>query len=233
MSFVSSSEASITVGEAGTGGVTAVLTTPSSEVGALTNVYMGAMWNGALFLRNGGSGNGVGEWAAYTTGALPIAVANLTLAADSQTIPVINVDLAALPGLAIYVGYGASEADLSLPGHLALIYTVPSVAAGSMPYALTMHDDYGTCDLYVNTFDSVLTPTAQSGVYSTVFVGGDSITLTVPGSNTFDYSYAEDGGTSNEHLEMTFDPQSRSISGSSTWTHTNGCSGYTTISGTW
>lgn len=235
MFFVSSSEASIVVGQAGTGGVTAVIAPPSNEVGVLTNIYMGAMLDGALFMRNGGSGSGVGEWAAYTTGALPIAVANLTLAADSQTIPVINVDLAALPGLAIYVGYGASEADLYSPGHLALIYTVPAAAAvaGSMPYAITVLDVSGNCTLYSSPFGSVLTPTAQSGVYSTIFVGGDSITLTVPGSNTFDYSYAENGGTVSDHFQMTFDSQSRSISGSSTWTHTNGCYGYSTISGTW
>lgn len=106
-------------------------------------------------------------------------------------------------------------------------------ASSTLPYTIAAHDVSGNCTLFDNTFAGVLTPTAQANVYTTVFVGGAAITLTVPGSNMFDYSYAEGGGTASDHWQMTFDSPSRSITGSNNWTHTNGCMGYTTISGSW
>lgn len=105
--------------------------------------------------------------------------------------------------------------------------------ATMVPYTITAQDVFGTCELYGSSFDGVLTPTGQANIYTTVFVGGTAISLTVPGNNDFNYSYAEGGGTTSDHFQLAFDSQSRSIAGSSNWTHTNGCSGYSTISGSW
>ena len=106
-------------------------------------------------------------------------------------------------------------------------------ASSTLPYTITAHDVSGNCTLSDNDFAGVLTPTGQANVYTTVFVGGVVITLTVPGSNAVDYSYAEGGGTTSDHMQLTFDSPSRSITGSLNWTHTNGCMGSTTISGSW
>lgn len=103
----------------------------------------------------------------------------------------------------------------------------------TVPYTLTLHDVSGNCALHNNPFAGALTPTGRANIYTTVFEGGAAITLAVPGSNALEYSYAEGGGTSNNHMQLTFDSQPRSIAGSINWTRTNGCMGYTTISGSW
>jgi len=111
--------------------------------------------------------------------------------------------------------------------------------ATTVPYTITVQDDFGNCTLYSSNFDGLLTPTGQANTYTTVFVGGAAITLTVPGSNVLNFSYAEGGGTSSEQMQLTFDSQSRSITGSTDWTftssstQTNNCSGHSTISGSW
>lgn len=116
-----------------------------------------------------------------------------------------------------------------------LLGYVTAWEATTVPYTITVQDVSvsSTCDLYSSNFDGVLTPTGQANTYTTVFVGGAAITLTVPGSNTLNFSYAEGGGTSSEQMLLTFDSQSRLITGSTSWAHTNGCSGYSTISGSW
>lgn len=106
-------------------------------------------------------------------------------------------------------------------------------AATAIPYAIAAHDVSGNCTLYDSSFVGVLTPSAQAKVYDSLFVGGVAVKLTVPGSTTLDYSYAEGGGTATDHTLLTFDAQTRTITGTNTWTHTNGCYGSTTISGTW
>lgn len=105
--------------------------------------------------------------------------------------------------------------------------------ATAVPYTITVQDISGNCTPDSSIFDGVLTPTGQADTYTTVFVGGVAVTLTVPGSNALNFSYAEGGGTSSEQMQLTFDLPSRSISGSSNWTHTNDCQGYSTISGSW
>lgn len=108
-----------------------------------------------------------------------------------------------------------------------------TTAATSMPYTIAVQDVSGNCTLDGNSFSGVLTPTGQANTYTTIFVGGTVITLTVPGSNALVFSYLEGNGTTTENMQLTFDSQSRSITGSTNWTHTNGCMGYETISGSW
>lgn len=219
--------ASVSLGAANTAGVTAVIAPDAAEIGAPTNIYIGAVWNGMLFMRNGGT------WTQQWTGSLPVALPDTSLSA-SKTVSVVDFDIAGLTGLDVYVGYGGSEASLTLPGHLAKIYTVPTQSS-SIPYTLTNRDVSGNCALTTTNFSGVLTPTGQAGIYETTFGGGAGarITLTVPGSNALDYSYAEGGGTVTDHLQITFDQAGRSISGSISWSHTNGCYGSDEITGNW
>lgn len=114
-----------------------------------------------------------------------------------------------------------------------LLSYITAWEATAVPYAITVQDVSGNCTLYSSSFAGVLTPTGQANRYTTVFVGGTAMSLTVPGSNALNFSYAEGGGTSSEQMQLTFDAQTRSIAGSSDWTHTNGCSGHSTISGSW
>lgn len=106
--------------------------------------------------------------------------------------------------------------------------------ASSIPYTVTWHEVSGNCTLYPDqVVAGLLTPTGQANVYTTLFVVDTAITLTVPGSNTLVYSFPDGNGTTTENMQLTFDSQTRSITGSSNWTHTNGCMGYGTISGSW
>lgn len=106
--------------------------------------------------------------------------------------------------------------------------------ASSIPYTMTWHEVSGNCTLYPDQiFAGTLTPTIQgSGIYTTA-VDGTVLTLTAPGDNTINFSRPDAGGTTTDNVQLTFDSQSRSITGSSNWTHTNGCMGYQTISGSW
>lgn len=115
----------------------------------------------------------------------------------------------------------------SLRGH------ITEWEAATVPYAIVAQDISGNCTLYTSSFEGVLTPTGQADIYTTVFVGGTAITLTVPGGNAVNYSYAEGGGVTTDNMQLTFDLPSRSITGSINWTHTNDCYGYSVISGSW
>ena len=107
--------------------------------------------------------------------------------------------------------------------------------ASSITYMTTWHEVSGNCTLYPDQiFAGTLTPTIHgSNTYTTVFVGGAALTLTVPGNNMVNFSHPDAGGTTIDNMQLTFDSQTRSITGSSNWTHTNGCMGYQTISGSW
>ena len=90
--------------------------TPSSlDVGKQGNFYLAALVGNAIYLNDGGL------WRAYTGGPIT-AYARGTLAA--RTIPVgTNLDVSALSGTVILVGYGIDEADL-LSGKYATVYTI-------------------------------------------------------------------------------------------------------------
>lgn len=114
-----------------------------------------------------------------------------------------------------------------------LLGSITGWEAVTLPYTIAIQN-IGPCeDGAGDFFEGVLTPTAQAGVYTTVFVGGEVITLTVPGDNAFRYSYPDGNGATDDSFQLDFAEQSRSISGSSDWTHSNGCYGSGTISGSW
>ncbi len=117
--FTLAGAASVTLGQAGPGGVSAIITPDSGESGQPAKIWMGVVWNGALYLRNGPT-----NWAQYQGGPLPIALTSAALPSSLQ-VSIVNIDISSLPGLDVYVGYGSTEADLSLSGHLAKVYTVP------------------------------------------------------------------------------------------------------------
>ncbi|MCX7176438.1 MAG: S8 family serine peptidase [Proteobacteria bacterium] len=103
------------------GVVTATITPDASETGA-NNVYIAAVWQGIAIVR----GSTTLNWTVYSGQAFPVA-ATLTLAAGApKTVTVADFDLSSLLGLVIYVAYGKSEADFGLPGHVGLVYTVPT-----------------------------------------------------------------------------------------------------------
>src|SRR5450759_5137761 len=111
--------ASVVLGQAGPGGVSAIISPDIGEIGRPANIWMGGVLNGTLYLRNGPS-----TWAEYRGGPLPIALTSAALPSTLQ-VSIVNIDISSLPGLDVYVGYGSTEADLSLSGHLAKVYTVP------------------------------------------------------------------------------------------------------------
>lgn len=119
--------ASVTLGQAGAGGVSAIITPDPGEIGQPANIWIGGILNGTLYLRNGPS-----TWAEYRGGPLAIALTNAALPSSLQ-VKIVDFDISSLPGLDVYVGYGNTEASLPLSGHLAKVYTtiVPGSWTGS------------------------------------------------------------------------------------------------------
>jgi len=111
----------------------------------------------------------------------------------------------------------------------------PASIFSSIPFMLTSHEVSGSCAPNPDrVFTGTLVPAIQgNNLYFTTLFGGTGATLSVPGSNSFTYSVAENNGTSTNNMQLTFDAQSYSITGSNNWTHTSGCMGYMTISGFW
>ena len=123
--------ASVSLGQAGAGGVSAIITPDPAEIGRPANIWIGAVLNGSVYLRDGPS-----SWAAYQGGALPVALTSAALP-SSLEVSIVNFDISSVPGLDIYVGYGSSVADLSLSGHLAKVYPgVPTTAPRNSAQAL-------------------------------------------------------------------------------------------------
>lgn len=109
----------------------------------------------------------------------------------------------------------------------------PASIFSSIPFMLTSHEVSGNCTLKPDqVFAGTLVPAIQgNNLYFTTLFGG--VTLSVPGSNSFTYSFPENNGTSTNNMQLTFDAQSYSITGFNNWTHTSGCMGYLTLSGFW
>lgn len=111
----------------------------------------------------------------------------------------------------------------------------PASIFSSIPFTLTSHEVSGNCTLRPDQFFAgTLVPAIQgNNLYFTTLFGGAGTTLSVPGSNSFTYSFPETNGISTNNMQLTFDAQSYSITGSNNWTHTSGCMGYMTLSGFW
>ena len=122
--------ASIVLGQATTAGITATITPDTAESGSL-NVYMGALYNGQWYLRNGAV-----DWRPMDTGALPVAGRISASGAQPVEVSVTTLDISSLVGLEVYVAYGLAEADIRLPGHFARIHTVPTTQPSASKAAL-------------------------------------------------------------------------------------------------
>jgi hypothetical protein len=108
--------------------LSAIINAATEDIGKPASIWLGGVYQGQLFLRNGNA------WTPYTSGSMPAALAALAVpaVADSTSINVIDqLDISSLTGLDIYAGYGlngdASDM-LNSPGKLAKIYTVPAPA---------------------------------------------------------------------------------------------------------
>ncbi len=121
MSAFAAHAASVVVGAASASGITATITPDSSERGA-AKVYIAAVYGNNIYFRGATSQ----AWSQYAGGTDYPTAAAVTLTGAPLTVSVVDFDLASLPGLDLYVGYGFAASDLSKAGHLAKIYTVPS-----------------------------------------------------------------------------------------------------------
>jgi len=104
-------------------GALAIIGPDAGERGAF-NIYMAALFQGTIYFR----GLTTTSWTAYASGDFPVAQ-TVNLVGAPALVRVVDFDLAVLPGLSLYVGYGATQADmLSKSDHVAWIYTVPTVS---------------------------------------------------------------------------------------------------------
>jgi len=117
---VSAHGASVTLGSSSNNVITATITPDTAESGT-ANVYMAALFNNTFFFRGATT---IG-WTPWTGGTYPIAT-TVSLGGGAKTVTVVDLDISIFPGLTVFVAYGKTEAELSLPGHLGLVYTVPT-----------------------------------------------------------------------------------------------------------
>lgn len=126
MSVFSVHAASVAIGSASASSITATITPDASEAGS-AKVYIAVTYAGNVYFR----GATTQAWSQFTGGSNYPSASSVTLNGTSFTVPVVDFDISSLPGLDIYVGYGLSPSDLSKPGHLAKIYTVPAKPTSS------------------------------------------------------------------------------------------------------
>jgi hypothetical protein len=112
--------ASVALGQGSTALISATITPDASEAGTL-NVYMGALYNGQWYMRNGAA-----DWRPLGAGALPVAGQISASGAQPVEVSVTTLDISSLVGLEVHVAYGLAEADIHRAGHLARIHTVPA-----------------------------------------------------------------------------------------------------------
>lgn len=120
--------ASVALGTASANTVSATIAPDAADIGTLVSVWMGAVYQGALYLRNGTA------WEPYAGGPFPVAILGQTLFPSTTVTVVDQIDISALVGLELYVGYGSSVADMfNSPGKLAKIHTVSEPAPAPAP----------------------------------------------------------------------------------------------------
>jgi hypothetical protein len=120
---VSAQGASVTLKSAGSTGVIASIAPDATESGTV-NVYMAVVYGGQYFFRGAST---VG-WTQWTGGPFPVAT-TMTLTGSATNVTVVDFDISSLPGLAMYVAYGKTDADIGVAGHVGLVYTVPASIA--------------------------------------------------------------------------------------------------------
>ncbi len=106
--------------------LTASLSVADADAGHSGNIYLVANVGSAWYVHNGTT------WVAWSSGPLPAYAAG-TLA-DRSIEALRNVDMSALGGTTIYLGYGLTENDMLANGKFGLIYTVPATAVDSIAF---------------------------------------------------------------------------------------------------
>ncbi|MBZ0092389.1 MAG: hypothetical protein K8F27_09240 [Sulfuricellaceae bacterium] len=207
-------------------GVTAQITPASEDVGQPSNIWVGALVNGVLFMRGGSTQS----WSPYTGGALPVAQRSAALPAALE-VTVADYDLSAFPGLDIYVGYGNSEGDLGKSGHLAKIYTVPG-SAPVTPVSVPATPE-STASSYAGSYAGSYSGDDAGTVDFSVDSGGKiSVSSPASGSGSISNSGAASlatGGGSASTISCSFTGSfSSSGSASGSWTCTDSSDGSTT-----
>ena len=155
--------AGITLNAASDTNVLATIAPGAVDIGRTVNIWMGATFQGSLYIRNGAA------WNLHSGGPLPIAISGQQLSAATPVTVVDQLNIANLAGLDLYLGYGNTEQDmLSAPGKLAKIYTVTRAPAPSAPNVTPIIVDAGPAG-------------RQSDDLNVPFI---SVTVCSPGSTT-------------------------------------------------
>jgi hypothetical protein len=124
-----SAHAAISLGQADDNAIIVNITPETNELGSSAKIWMGAMYGGQLYVRGLGS-TSTQAWTRYSSGPYEVAQ-NLVSLPASFSARVVDFDASSLSGLDLYVGYGTTEADLSKPGHLTKVYTIPAVTVNT------------------------------------------------------------------------------------------------------
>lgn len=111
--------------------VSAIVVPNEAEIGTSSKVWLGAVFDGKLYLRDGAS-----NWQLFS-GSYPPAISNITLGPVNAVSVVSGLSLAGLAGLDLYLAYGTDVANFSnTAGHLQKIYTVTDAGSAGKSAAV-------------------------------------------------------------------------------------------------
>jgi hypothetical protein len=97
--------------------VTANVNVAGTHMGQMGNIYVAALFRGALYFNNGSA------WVAWTGGAIPAYASNVSLADRSINV-LSNLDVSSIVGAIIIVGYGKDQNDLINNQAYNIVHTV-------------------------------------------------------------------------------------------------------------
>lgn len=97
--------------------MTANINVANSHVGRTGNIYVAAIYQGAIFFNNGST------WGLWTGGAFTPYASNVTLSDRSVNV-LANLDVSGLIGAVILVGYGQGDQDLLNSSAYEIVHTV-------------------------------------------------------------------------------------------------------------
>jgi len=97
--------------------VSANINVANSHAGRTGNIYVAALFQGAVYFNNGSG------WVPWTSGTFPAYASNVSLADRSVNV-LSNLDVSSLVGAIILVGYGRDQNDLINSAAYETVYTV-------------------------------------------------------------------------------------------------------------
>jgi hypothetical protein len=124
--------ANIDLNRVADGEVTATIVPDEAEISSGSQLWMGAVFDGQLYLRDS-----QGNWQASRNGSYP-STSSLSALGPVNSVSVVNgVNIASLVGLDIYLGYGQDVGDMTgTSGHLSKIYTVTAAGQAGQSAAI-------------------------------------------------------------------------------------------------